>query len=54
MWNRRGVLPGMQGVMNDLGKTDAVPYLGENKGTVAAHQASVTIHDLEIRTDRLG
>jgi hypothetical protein len=54
MWNRTGVLPGVQGVMKDLAQACAVLYLGENKRTVTTHQASVTLHDLEVRADRLG
>jgi len=53
MGNRGGVLPGVKGVMDDLGKTDTVLYLGEYEGAVSAHQLGVTLHDLEISTDGL-
>jgi hypothetical protein len=40
--------------MEDLGETDSVFHLGKDEGTVAAHEAGVAVHDVEIGANGLG
>ena len=52
--NPRGVLPGVQDVVDDDVDADAMFDLGEHKRTCAAHLTRITVHDAEICSHRCG
>ena len=54
VFHLRGVLPGVDDVIDDLIYAHAILHLGEHERPRAAHPLGVALHDLQVGTHGLG